>query len=219
MLDEEDLPAKTFPTGNNEGEKGKATANEGETEERAEPPRSQLFREGGGRGRRGNYIDRGYPRRGRGTNGYNRGFRGGFGRGGGSGPHHHGGNYQQRQGPLPPYNVPPPLPFQGVPSPHPMGGLDANYYNGPPGTPLATYIPTGYDPYAPPQQQPPLTPVQSFSAPSSAAGPASPPMPVPSTQIPFPLDPTRYYLLGQLEYYLSPQNMAQDLFLRRHVRE
>jgi la-related protein 1 len=96
--------------------------------------------------------------------------------------------------------------------------MEGNYYNGPPGTPLA-YIPTGYDPYAPTQQQPPPTPVQPFSAPNSAAGPASPPMPMPSTPIAFPLDPTRYYLLGQLEYYLSPQNMAQDIFLRRHVRE
>jgi la-related protein 1 len=31
------------------------------------------------------------------------------------------------------------------------------------------------------------------------------------------LDPTRWYLLGQLEYYLSPQNLAQDFFLRQRV--
>jgi la-related protein 1 len=49
------------------------------------------------------------------------------------------------------------------------------------------------------------------------AGPAEPPVPMPMTAIRFPLDPTRYYLLGQLEYYLSPQNMAMDFFLRQQV--
>jgi la-related protein 1 len=33
----------------------------------------------------------------------------------------------------------------------------------------------------------------------------------------FPLDPIRWQLLGQLEYYLSPQNMASDFFLRQRV--
>ncbi|KAH9477865.1 N-glycosidase [Psilocybe cubensis] len=47
--------------------------------------------------------------------------------------------------------------------------------------------------------------------------PAPPPVPAPLTPIPFPLDPTRYWLLGQLEYYLSPQNMAHDIFLRRNM--
>lgn len=44
------------------------------------------------------------------------------------------------------------------------------------------------------------------------------PVPVPLSTIAFPLDATRYYLLGQLEYYLSPQNMAQDFYLRQQVR-
>ncbi|KAF8882173.1 hypothetical protein CPB84DRAFT_1625750, partial [Gymnopilus junonius] len=39
----------------------------------------------------------------------------------------------------------------------------------------------------------------------------------PQSTIPFPLDPTRYWLLGQLEYYLSTQNMAQDFFLRQRM--
>ncbi|KAI0292901.1 hypothetical protein BC826DRAFT_969387 [Russula brevipes] len=30
-----------------------------------------------------------------------------------------------------------------------------------------------------------------------------------------PLDPTRFYLLGQLEYYLSAQNLVSDIFLRK----
>ncbi|THU93318.1 hypothetical protein K435DRAFT_861624 [Dendrothele bispora CBS 962.96] len=45
--------------------------------------------------------------------------------------------------------------------------------------------------------------------------PHAPPVPTPITLLPYSLDPTRYWLLGQLEYYLSPQNMAQDLFLRK----
>ncbi|KAG7446791.1 winged helix DNA-binding domain-containing protein [Guyanagaster necrorhizus] len=47
--------------------------------------------------------------------------------------------------------------------------------------------------------------------------PNAPPLPTPVTAITFPLDHTRWYLLGQLEYYLSMQNMAQDLFLRRQM--
>ena len=42
-------------------------------------------------------------------------------------------------------------------------------------------------------------------------------LPAPPSTLSFPLDTTRYYLLGQLEYYLSPQNMAQDLYLRKQV--
>ncbi|KAF8908436.1 hypothetical protein CPB85DRAFT_1222736 [Mucidula mucida] len=44
-----------------------------------------------------------------------------------------------------------------------------------------------------------------------------PPLPTPITQLSFPLDATRYYVLGQVEYYLSMQNMAQDLFLRKRM--
>lgn len=47
--------------------------------------------------------------------------------------------------------------------------------------------------------------------------PAPVPVPVPLSTIAFPLDATRYYLLGQLEYYLSPQNMVQDFYLRQQV--
>jgi la-related protein 1 len=42
-------------------------------------------------------------------------------------------------------------------------------------------------------------------------------VPAPLSTLSFPLDTTRYYLLGQLEYYLSPQNMAQDFYLRKQV--
>lgn len=42
-------------------------------------------------------------------------------------------------------------------------------------------------------------------------------MPMPVTAVPFPIDHTRYQLLGQLEYYFSLQNLAQDLYLRRQM--
>lgn len=150
------------------------------------------------------YDRGGYPsRRGR-INGYGRGQRG-FNRGGVS--HNHNGNpYSQR----PPFSVTPPPPFQGIPPP-----MDGNYYPGPPRPPLTTYIPTGYDPYAPLPPPPPQPGVASGAA--SPSGHSAPPMPIPLSHVAFPLDATRYYLLGQLEYYLSPQNMAQDFFLRQHV--
>ncbi|KAA1473060.1 winged helix DNA-binding domain-containing protein, partial [Dentipellis sp. KUC8613] len=39
----------------------------------------------------------------------------------------------------------------------------------------------------------------------------------PLSEIAVPLDHTRFYLLGQLEYYLSSQNLAQDFFLRKQM--
>ncbi|KZT22739.1 winged helix DNA-binding domain-containing protein, partial [Neolentinus lepideus HHB14362 ss-1] len=39
----------------------------------------------------------------------------------------------------------------------------------------------------------------------------------PISAVSFPLDPLRQSLLGQLEYYLSPQNMQQDFFLRQRM--
>ncbi|KAG6855697.1 hypothetical protein H0H87_011917 [Tephrocybe sp. NHM501043] len=62
----------------------------------------------------------------------------------------------------------------------------------------------------------PLLP-RHVGAPGNGAGAGGAPTPVPITQLGFPLDTTRYYLLGQLEYYLSAQNMAQDYFLRQRL--
>lgn len=45
---------------------------------------------------------------------------------------------------------------------------------------------------------------------------AAPPPPLPMTQA-FGLDPLRTYILGQLEYYFSMQNLAMDFFLRQQV--
>lgn len=89
---------------------------------------------------------------------------------------------------------------------------EVNGYYGPAST-LTTYIPQpgfdySYPSYPPPPPQPHLP---------GAQGAPPPPMPMPQTALHFPLDTTRYYLLGQLEYYLSAQNLATDFFLRQQV--
>ncbi|KAJ8472571.1 hypothetical protein ONZ45_g16610 [Pleurotus djamor] len=69
--------------------------------------------------------------------------------------------------------------------------------------------PGGYETYIPQPQQPLPPP----------AGPihATPPVPEPITHIGFPLDLVRRYLLGQMEYYMSPQNMSKDFYLRQQM--
>lgn len=162
----------------------------------------------GGRGYGSGERGGGYGgRRGRGANGYSRGYgRGGYPRGGG-GP----GVVSHRS---PPFTVTPPqhlIPLSPMGEHHlpmPSGG----YY--PPPRQLAPYLPPPavnvFERYAPPLQLPPAN--------GTHVPHVSPPVPVPLSPISFPLDHTRYYLLGQLEYYLSPQNMAQDFFLRQQVR-
>ncbi|KAJ8488817.1 hypothetical protein ONZ51_g3301 [Trametes cubensis] len=155
------------------------------------------------RPRRGSYSQGGhergsYPRRrglsgGYGGRGYsNRAYSGG--RGGYSNPG------QQRQ---PPYIPPPP------PPPQP----DVSAYYAPPIAPLATYIPSPYEAYPYATFTPPPPPPHMTAPPGSTL----PPLPVPQSQLFFPLDSTRYYLLGQLEYYLSSQNLAQDFYLRQQM--
>jgi la-related protein 1 len=68
---------------------------------------------------------------------------------------------------------------------------------------MPSYTPPDYELYQP---VPVTLPVNS-----------GPPILMPQSALPFPLDPTRSCLLGQLEYYLSLQNMAQDFFLRQRV--
>lgn len=147
------------------------------------------------RPRRGSYgggFDRGGygGRRGRGM--LNRGYHRGFYRGG----------FHQTQPRQPPFNITPPPLFQPLMPP----GDPMNALYRPPRQQLATYIPAGFDGY------------QRLSPPSAPAPPSvTQPVPVPRSSLPFPLDSTRWYLLGQLEYYLSSQNMAQDFFLRQRV--
>ncbi|KAL1406227.1 hypothetical protein Q8F55_007918 [Vanrija albida] len=49
-----------------------------------------------------------------------------------------------------------------------------------------------------------------------ASFPRSAPPPAPVTQVPG-LDPLRVYVLGQIEYYFSVQNLAMDFFLRQQM--
>lgn len=142
---------------------------------------------------RGGYSDR----RGRGQNNYGRGYN----------RNNNRNSYYPPQ-PLPPrqaaFTVTSPLThLQPMMPPQPDPALTVFYPS--PRQPLTTYIPTGYETYPPPLS-------------ATVASPITPPVPTPRSLLSFPLDPTRWYLLGQLEYYLSPQNLAQDLFLRRQVR-
>lgn len=60
---------------------------------------------------------------------------------------------------------------------------------------------------------------QMFGAPNSQAGHTYAPMPMPTpiTTTNYPLDPLRFYLLGQLEYYFTTQNLVRDFFLRQQM--
>jgi len=166
----------------------------------------QQDREYYGRPRRGSFgggynYERGGFERGGYSGRRGRGMGGGFG---GRGAYHArthsrgGGTYQAAQARQPPPFVvqPPPAPLQ----------TDLNGYYMPPPPPLSTYFTPAYEAY--PSAFPPYVPPTHN---------ASAPVPFPLSPISFPLDPTRYYLLGQLEYYLSPQNMAQDFFLRQRM--
>ncbi|KAI0646450.1 hypothetical protein C8Q79DRAFT_1000768 [Trametes meyenii] len=155
------------------------------------------------RPRRGSHNQGGFERGGFGGR-RGRGLGGGYGgRGyanrsfsGGRGGYANQGQHRQ-----PPYVPPPPPP------------PDATTYYVPPMAPLPPYVPAPYDPYAFVPIPPPPPPPQG----GGPQGSAPPPLPVPQSALTYPLDSTRYYLLGQLEYYLSPQNMAQDFFLRQQM--
>ncbi|TFK47591.1 hypothetical protein OE88DRAFT_1738505 [Heliocybe sulcata] len=130
-------------------------------------------------------------RRGRGgPRGYGRGYdsRGGYQRGGGMG--------QPRQAP---YTITPPSHFQQLPP-----QADYTQYYVPPMSPYGS-VP-GYEGYHGTPYVAPLHIPQNL-----------PPALAPISAVSFPLDPLRQSLLGQLEYYLSPQNMAQDFFLRQRM--
>jgi la-related protein 1 len=144
---------------------------------------------GRGRPRRGSWASSYGPHE-RGSYGGRRG-RGFSGRYQGRYPGRGGHHYQQ-----PSISLTPPPQF----NPLPLPGVD--YLSG--YVPqMPSYTPPDYELYHP---VPATIPVNG-----------GPPIPMPQSALPFPLDPTRSYLLGQLEYYLSPQNMVQDFFLRQRV--
>ncbi|KAL1682510.1 hypothetical protein EV122DRAFT_259352 [Schizophyllum commune] len=147
-----------------------------------------------GRGRRGGFVDRPFRSRGRGGRGYR------------------GARYERGGGPIPrqppsPYNISPLPPFQ----PLIMGEAPP-----PGGVPYPPPFVAGFEsPYGPPPPAPPPAhAVPPIVAQTSQGGI---PFPSPITLVSFPLDPTRWWLLGQLEYYLSPQNLATDFFLRQRM--
>lgn len=186
-------------------------------------------------------------RRGRGANGFGRGVSGrGFGRGGFGHrnnhrhQHQHQHQHQQQQQQQPPQPQPhphasqqqhqqpqqqqappfttttPSQAFQPLqpPTPPPRSAADVSQ-----GQYLGTsiqqpYLPHGFDAYQAPV---PL----SYPPPPNASMTSSTvpvhPVPRPLSNITYSADPTRFFLLGQLEYYLSAQNMASDLFLRKRV--
>lgn len=151
------------------------------------------YRSGYG-GRRG----RGYGGRGYNSRGYGRGYH---------------QNQQNRQHTQPPFNVTPPTSFQSLPQPQHADAVPVNVNGYYPAVqpPMASYLPGGYETYQP-------QPMVHVPVVTPGVGTGMPPVPSPVSQLSFPLDPTRYYLLGQLEYYFSPQNLAQDYYLRKQVR-
>lgn len=210
-------------------------------EERSEREQREFYREQrnehangyGGRGRRGGsgyggYYDGGRGgRRGRGgPNGTGRGFsRGNFsgGRGGhpgamgrqqpalsvATGPFHHqqpslhSAQGQQSALHMPQLSPEVPTGSYYVPAPAPGSGHQ-----------FAAPSPYGqYNPGFPPAHQMPGPPATTTQTPPQLQLP----MPMPLTALSFPLDPIRHYLLGQVEYYFSIQNLASDIFLRNKV--
>ncbi|CAE6345467.1 unnamed protein product [Rhizoctonia solani] len=87
-----------------------------------------------------------------------------------------------------------------------------------PAPPVDPYNPYGYSPWGympvPPMWMPYAPP-----PPPPAIPPTGAPLPMPITQLPYPVDGLRYYVLGQIEYYFSIQNMCQDLYLRQQASQ
>jgi la-related protein 1 len=172
------------------------------------------------RGRRGSFSGHnergGYGgRRARGANGFGRGL--GRGRWGTFRQQQQQQHQRQQQQPqqqqAPPFTVTPPAQaFQPLqPStPPPRAPPDVGQYLGTAVQP-APYVP-GFEAYQAPVQV--SYPSQNAGVPGATQGH---PLPRPLSNLTFPLDATRYYLLGQLEYYLSAQNLVSDIFLRKRV--
>ncbi|KEP47038.1 glycoside hydrolase family 15 protein [Rhizoctonia solani 123E] len=104
-------------------------------------------------------------------------------------------------------------------------GRGAYGYRGSPAEPDYAILPAPVDPYNPYAYGPwgymPVPPMWMPYAPPPPPPPAIPstgaPLPMPITQLPYPVDGLRYYVLGQVEYYFSIQNMCQDLYLRQQM--
>ncbi|KAF7800358.1 hypothetical protein EIP86_011608 [Pleurotus ostreatoroseus] len=149
----------------------------------------------------------GRPRRGswNGANGSERGYERGFGgrgRGRGRGSRGYSGRGARGQ-----FSVSPTIPSHR--KPHMAPEYEDEAYYAAMQSPGVAYMAPGYEPYPPYPVYPPVPiPPTAYSG---------APIPAPVTKVAFPLDWTRYHLLGQLEYYLGAENLAHDLFLRKKM--
>ncbi|KAF9028180.1 hypothetical protein BDZ89DRAFT_777918 [Hymenopellis radicata] len=172
------------------------------------PQERSFFPIRGKRGHYGGYSDRG---------GYER--RGGRGRGFGRGRGIRGGGFHRGFGAYSPQQQHYAPQFAGAEGVRYGEAYYGGHMYAPPHFPAGyyDYDVGGYRP-TPPQEESPVT-MPSIHHPNGVPpqNPNMPPLPTPITQLSFPLDATRYYVLGQVEYYLSMQNMAQDLFLRKRM--
>ncbi|KAG8771167.1 hypothetical protein FRC12_003808 [Ceratobasidium sp. 428] len=141
------------------------------------------------------------PRGARGRGGFGGGMRGMRGM-------HRGGGGQWRGSPADSdYAMLPAMPpMEQYPSPS-MPWFNPYAYG-----PYAPPPPPMWNPYAPYGGMPPMPP----PPPPAIMGGTAPP-PIPITNVGYMLDSTRYYVLGQVEYYFSVQNMCQDLYLRQQA--
>ncbi|KAL5521511.1 hypothetical protein ACEPAF_2259 [Sanghuangporus sanghuang] len=154
-------------------------------------------------------------RRGRGQNGFGRGFsRGSFG---GRGGH---SNFQRHQPSLS-VSTGPFQQQQSTQQQQPQMSPDISNPNGyfvSPTTSTSQYMASPYgqfnSTFVPPQSQ---VPPSAQSQSQYLQHPQAPPVPMPVTTLSFPLDPTRLYLLGQLEYYFGAQNLASDIYLKKQM--
>jgi hypothetical protein len=212
-----ELDLGSHPRGGEVGTQRPVDVSRTEVDDPSFVAQDDIAHSGGGRPRRGSYTGGGgyahSGRRGGGRGGTYRGGAGAYPRGGvynsssrGSRPsavysHHH--HQQQHHHPQAPFSLSQPPHFQPI---EPLSVLAPNTAYFPPPRYLPGFEAPAYQGFPPPAHGQ-VQPQQGVP----------PPMPVPLSTLSFPLDPTRYYLLGQLEYYLSPQNMAQDFFLRQRV--
>ncbi|KAG8994272.1 hypothetical protein FRB93_001642 [Tulasnella sp. JGI-2019a] len=131
-------------------------------------------------------------------------------------------DYQSMDPYGPPPNMAPPTPGGSQPL---LSAIENPYSSHPLQTPYNPYMfapptPSGYYapyPYMPPYAVPPV-PVNYAHQPYPPPGAVpAPSMPMPMTSPGYTLDPSRFYLLGQIEYYFSVQNILSDMFLRRQM--
>ncbi|KAG8965387.1 hypothetical protein FRC03_000562 [Tulasnella sp. 419] len=112
-------------------------------------------------------------------------------------------------------------PSQYPPTPQMVSNPYAPYGMYPPPVQQPPYMPYMYGQpvaYGPPLPMPPVVGQQQQQINGVAPGGGfGAPIPMPLTYPGYQLDPLRLYLLGQIEYYFSIQNLAKDVFLRNQM--